>query len=226
MSILHRGKMCHRFPPVPLSLGAAMPSAGRGPFCGRPFICLGRAVFGLPVHIGIHAYTYICIHPRIEAPPACLKALVAPQRRRRSALRPLAPPPRAAASSVSGPRKVRAGPGVPALRAQGAPERTHQASCCPRQPLAGMLSGGHLLPRLAPAPPGVAALGRACGATPAPSYALASPSRLRHGRTPATSCLPRGTFADPSRDPRGPGTPRRNRNPGGQQLADSGVVWA
>ena len=101
-------------------------------------------------------------------------------------------------------------------RARGAPDRTHQASCCPRQPLAGMLSGGHPAPHLPP------------------SYALASPSRrpraalarLRRGRTPATSCLPRGPLADPLRDPRGPGTPRRSRNQGGQQVADSGVVWA
>ena len=208
MSILHRGGMCHRFLPVPLSSGAAMRIRGQGPFLRASIHISGPGrVQSARVyrHTGIHIYMHTPAHRGAAGRPQGSRL------RPNAGAGPFCGPwytPCAAANSVSGPRKVRAGPGVPALRAQGAPERTHQASCCPRQPLAGMLSGGHLLPRLAPAPPGVAALGRASGATPAPSYALASPSRLRHGRTPATSCLPRGTFADPSRTHRGIPRPR------------------
>ena len=225
MSILHRGGMCHRFPRAPRCA-----SAGRGPFCGRPFICLGRAVFGLPVHIGIHAYTYICIHPRIEAPPACLKALIAPQRRRRSALRPLAHPPRrrqlcfrppqgpgrTRRSGVAGAGRSRTHPPSlvlsPAALGGDAPGWASVAAPAPGNPWRGCLRAGirrHTCPRRTPS-----------------RRPRAAPARLRRGRTPATSCLPRGTLAGPSRTRNAPAQPQPRRRTGGRFRRGLGVMRA
>ena len=197
MSILHRGGMCHRFPRAPRCA-----SAGRGPFCGRPFICLGRAVFGLPVHIGIHAYTYICIHPRIEAPPACLKALIAPQRRRRSALRPLAHPPRRRQLCFRPPQ----GPGR--TRRSGVAGAGRSRTHPPSLVLSPATLGGDALWWASVAAPGPgtpwrgcsrAGIGRHTCPVVRPCVAIAPPARAYPS-----------DFVPPSRDVRGPlaGSPR------------------
>ena len=231
MSVLHRGGMCHRFLPVPLSPGATMRIRGQGAFL-RASIHIsgpGRVQSAcIYMHTRIHIYMHTPAHRRAAGLPQGSRL------RRNAGAGPFCGPwhtPRAAASSVSGP--TRFGPD-PALRARGSPDRTHQASCCPRQPLAGMLSGGHPLPHLAPGNPwrGCSRAGiwrhtcpvvRPCVAL---ARALAPPARAYPSDVVPPSRAPRRPPAGPPRPRNAPAQPQPRRRTGGRFRRGLGVMRA
>ena len=156
--------MCHRFLPVPLSSGAVMRICGPGPIL-RASIHISGSGRVQSARVYMHTRIHIYMHT-----PAHRGAAGLPQGfrwRPNAAAGPFCGPwhtPRAAAGSVSGYRKVRAGPRrcgrgrsrphppslvlSPAALGGDAPGWTSVAAPGPRQPLAWLLSGGHLAPHL------------------------------------------------------------------------------
>ena len=203
MSILHRGGMCHRFLPVPLSPGATMRIRGQGPFLRASIHISGP---GRVQSARVYMHTRIHIYRNT---PAHRGAAGLPQGSRwcpNAAAGPFCGPwhtPRAAAGSVSGPHEVRAGPrrcGRGALLTAPTKPRV-----VPGSPWRGCSPVAIRCRTWPPANPGVAALGRASGATPAPSYGLAPPARAYPSDVVPPSRAPRSPPAGPPAAPERPG---------------------